>query len=107
VSNIADELADILSCVIRVAEHYSIDLESAHIDARRREMRYLGKVPDFSQSRIVTALQAQHQSPSVICPVLPDGDWPPAHHPVGWIPSRVYRAVAVVRACLLASERRL
>ena len=45
--DIADELADILYCVIRVAEHYHIDLEQAHLQARRNEMRYLGKEPDF------------------------------------------------------------
>jgi NTP pyrophosphatase (non-canonical NTP hydrolase) len=45
--DIADELADILSCLIRVAEHYQIDLEQAHLRARRNEMRYLGKEPDF------------------------------------------------------------
>jgi NTP pyrophosphatase (non-canonical NTP hydrolase) len=45
--NIADELADILYCLIRVAEHYQIDLEQAHLQARRNEMRYLGKEPDF------------------------------------------------------------
>ncbi len=45
--DIADELADILYCLIRVAEHYQIDLEQAHLQARRNEMRYLGKEPDF------------------------------------------------------------
>jgi NTP pyrophosphatase (non-canonical NTP hydrolase) len=46
-NDIADELADILYCVIRVAEHYDIDLEQAHITARRKEMRYLGKDAEF------------------------------------------------------------
>lgn len=45
--NIADELADILYCLIRVAEHYHIDLEQAHLEARRKELRYLGQQPDF------------------------------------------------------------
>lgn len=45
--DIADELADILYCVIRVAEHYHIDLEAAHLQARRRELRYLGQDADF------------------------------------------------------------
>lgn len=44
---IADELADILYCLIRVAEHYHIDLEQAHLQARRKEMDYLGQKVDF------------------------------------------------------------
>jgi hypothetical protein len=40
--DIADELADIFYCLIRVAEQYQIDLEAAHIHARRKEMQYLG-----------------------------------------------------------------
>src|SRR5258705_7299159 len=47
VDDIGDELADILYCVIRIAEHYQIDLEAAHIRARRNEMRYVGQEPDF------------------------------------------------------------
>jgi NTP pyrophosphatase (non-canonical NTP hydrolase) len=47
VDDIADELADVFYCVIRVAEHYHIDLEKAHLQARRKEMRYLGKDADF------------------------------------------------------------
>ena len=47
VEDIGDELADILYCLIRIAEHYHIDLEAAHIQARRQEMRYLGREPDF------------------------------------------------------------
>ncbi len=47
VVDIGDELADILYCVIRVAEYYHIDLEAAHIQARRNEMRYTGREPDF------------------------------------------------------------
>jgi len=45
--DIGDELADILYCLIRISDHYAIDLESAHIDARRREMRYVGREPNF------------------------------------------------------------
>jgi NTP pyrophosphatase (non-canonical NTP hydrolase) len=45
--DIGDELADVLYCVIRIAEHYQIDLETAHVEARRREMRYVGQEPDF------------------------------------------------------------
>ena len=45
--DIADELADILYCLIRVAEHYGIDLEEAHLKARRSELKSLGKKPDF------------------------------------------------------------
>ncbi len=44
---VGDELADILHCVIRIAEHYQIDLEAAHVTARRQEMRYAGREPDF------------------------------------------------------------
>jgi NTP pyrophosphatase (non-canonical NTP hydrolase) len=47
VDDIGDELADILYSLIRVAEHYHIDLEEAHIRARRQEMRYIGHEPDF------------------------------------------------------------
>ena len=45
--DIGDELADIFYCVIRVAEHYHIDLEQAHLEARRSELRSLGQEPDF------------------------------------------------------------
>lgn len=45
--DIADELADILYCLIRIAEHYHIDLEEAHLQARRNELRYPGQEPNF------------------------------------------------------------
>jgi NTP pyrophosphatase (non-canonical NTP hydrolase) len=45
--DIGDELADILYCMIRIADHYKIDLEAAHIRARRKEMQYLGQKADF------------------------------------------------------------
>jgi hypothetical protein len=45
--DISDELADVFSCLIRIAEHYHIDLEQAHLNARRKEMQYLGQEPDF------------------------------------------------------------
>ena len=38
---IADELADILYAVIRLAMHYGIDLQKAHIDARKAEEDFL------------------------------------------------------------------
>lgn len=38
---VADELADILYCLIRIADHYKIDLEKAHLRARKRELQYL------------------------------------------------------------------
>ena len=38
---IANELADIMYCVMRVAEHYGIDLEAAHVKARTAEWRLL------------------------------------------------------------------
>lgn len=44
---LADELADILFCVHRLAEIYEIDLEDAQLVARRREMESLGKTADF------------------------------------------------------------
>ncbi len=47
VDDIGNELADILYCVMRIAEHYQIDLETAHVRARRSEMRYAGQEPDF------------------------------------------------------------
>jgi NTP pyrophosphatase (non-canonical NTP hydrolase) len=39
---IGDELADILSCVIRLADLYGVDLAGAQVSARRRELDYLG-----------------------------------------------------------------
>jgi NTP pyrophosphatase (non-canonical NTP hydrolase) len=47
IEDIADELADILYCIIRIAGHYHIDLETAHIRTRRKEMQYLGQKADF------------------------------------------------------------
>ena len=38
---IADELADLLFMIIRIADYYSIDLEDAHIKARQGEDKYL------------------------------------------------------------------
>lgn len=38
---IGDELADILYCVLRLADHYGIDLEQAHLAAREAEWRHL------------------------------------------------------------------
>jgi len=38
---IADELADILYCALRLADHYGVDLEEAHLTAREAEWRYL------------------------------------------------------------------
>jgi NTP pyrophosphatase (non-canonical NTP hydrolase) len=40
--DIADELADILYCVMRIADHYGVDLVQAHMEARRAELRALG-----------------------------------------------------------------
>jgi NTP pyrophosphatase (non-canonical NTP hydrolase) len=45
--DIADELADVLYCIIRLADYYHVDLEEAHLQARRKEMRYLGKDATF------------------------------------------------------------
>lgn len=45
--DIGDELADILHALFRIADHYNIDLEEAHVTARRRELSYLGLEPDF------------------------------------------------------------
>lgn len=39
---IADELADIFYAIIRIAKHYNIDLEKAHIEARKAEDNFLG-----------------------------------------------------------------
>lgn len=38
---IADELADILYAIIRIAKHYNIDLEKAHVEARKAEDDFL------------------------------------------------------------------
>ena len=40
-SRIANELADILYCVIRLADHYEVDLEEAHLSARSAEWNHL------------------------------------------------------------------
>ena len=40
---IADELADILYSLIRIADFYNIDLEKAHLKARKEEINYLKK----------------------------------------------------------------
>ncbi len=42
-AEIADELADILYAVIRMARHYKINLLQAHIDARKIEQKFLDK----------------------------------------------------------------
>ncbi len=46
-ADLGDELADVMCSVIRIAEHYKIDLEEAQLRARREELRSLGKEPDF------------------------------------------------------------
>lgn len=47
---IANELADILYCLLRLADHYDIDLELAHVSAREAEWTYLypGEPPPWS-----------------------------------------------------------
>lgn len=40
-NDIADELADILYCLIRISDRYGIDIWEAHFRARRRELQYL------------------------------------------------------------------
>ena len=40
-SRIANELADILYCVIRLADHFEVDLEEARLSARSAEWNYL------------------------------------------------------------------
>ncbi|MFT3855003.1 MAG: hypothetical protein QM733_20050 [Ilumatobacteraceae bacterium] len=34
-------MADILYCVLRVADHYDVDVEEAHLTARRAEWQLL------------------------------------------------------------------
>lgn len=41
---IGDELADILYAVMRIAEHYGIDLVDAHVKARQSEDAYLKRL---------------------------------------------------------------
>jgi NTP pyrophosphatase (non-canonical NTP hydrolase) len=36
-ARIADEIADILYCVMRIADHYDVDIENAHVAARTAE----------------------------------------------------------------------
>jgi len=38
---VANELADILYCLMRVADHYQIDLAEAHVRARTAEWDYV------------------------------------------------------------------
>jgi len=38
---IGDELSDILFCLIRIAEHYKIDLEKEHLKALEEALKYL------------------------------------------------------------------
>jgi NTP pyrophosphatase (non-canonical NTP hydrolase) len=47
IEDIGDELADILYCLIRISDHYGIDLEGAHLRARRDELHHLGQEPNF------------------------------------------------------------
>lgn len=51
IDSIANELADILHSVIRVAEHYHIDLEAAHFKARYDEMGYIDSFKNDSTSK--------------------------------------------------------
>jgi NTP pyrophosphatase (non-canonical NTP hydrolase) len=37
---IGDELADVLYCLLRIADHYGVDLAEAHVTARSRELQY-------------------------------------------------------------------
>lgn len=37
----ANEMADVIAQVMRLADHYGIDLEQAFVDAREEEKRYL------------------------------------------------------------------
>jgi uncharacterized protein len=41
---IANELADIFHCLVRIADHYGIDLEDAHIKARKDEIGYIRSI---------------------------------------------------------------
>lgn len=46
-ADLADELADVICSVVRIADHYGIDLEEAQLKARREELMNLGKDPEF------------------------------------------------------------
>lgn len=41
--NIADELTDLFFMIVRIADHYAIDLEEANVIARTGDMKYFGK----------------------------------------------------------------
>lgn len=45
--DIADELADIFFCLVRLADSYKIDLEKALLDARRKGLKARRIKPDF------------------------------------------------------------
>jgi len=51
-ARIGNELADTFYCVLRLADHYDIDLEGAHLSARRAEWSYLypGSEPPWDSS---------------------------------------------------------
>lgn len=43
-NHIADELADIMLNIIRIADYYGIDLKRAQVTARKNELKYLAKL---------------------------------------------------------------
>ncbi|MBN2094491.1 MAG: hypothetical protein JW727_00430 [Candidatus Aenigmarchaeota archaeon] len=46
-AELADELSDVICCIVRIADHYGIDLEEAQLVSRRNELRRLGIEPEF------------------------------------------------------------
>lgn len=46
-TDMSDELADILDRLICIADYYGVDLEVAHIEARRAARGYVGESPGF------------------------------------------------------------
>jgi len=40
-AQLGNEMADVIAQVMRLADHYGIDLETAFVEARRNEDRYM------------------------------------------------------------------
>ncbi|MDP3964706.1 MAG: hypothetical protein Q8Q20_03570 [bacterium] len=46
-TELADELTDLFFMIVRIADHYDIDLEQALVEVRRDNLKHLGQSVDF------------------------------------------------------------